>query len=187
MEYRLAADDKDKSAPFKAGPPESYPKHQTISNITIAAVPYSTEQEAKSAFGKVNPNDYGVLPVLLVVKNGSDKAVKLDEILPEYVGADRSRIEPTPARELPYIKGPKRPSNIPNPLPKFGSKKHPLAAIEIESRAFAARMLPPGETASGFVYYQTHYRDGSMVYLTGLKEAATGKELFYFELPLERQ
>jgi len=55
----------------------------------------------------------------------------------------------------------------------------------IGERAFAARMLPPGDSASGFVYFQTGHRNGSRLYLTGLRDAATNTELFYFEIPLE--
>ena len=52
-------------------------------------------------------------------------------------------------------------------------------------RAFAAKMLPPGQTASGFFYFQTGLQRGATLYLNGLSEAATGKEILYFELPLQ--
>ena len=55
---------------------------------------------------------------------------------------------------------------------------------EIEGRAMSAKILPPGESASGFFYFQTIMQPGSMIYLNGLYEAASGKEIFYFELPL---
>ena len=42
------------------------------------------------------------------------------------------------------------------------------------------------ETASGFFYFRTPFREGSTLYLTGLREAQTGKELFYFEILLEK-
>ena len=45
-------------------------------------------------------------------------------------------------------------------------------------------MLPPGQTASGFFYFQTGLQRGATLYLNGLSEAATGKEILYFELPL---
>jgi hypothetical protein len=46
-------------------------------------------------------------------------------------------------------------------------------------------MLPAGESASGCFYFQTRFRGGSTLFLSGLRQAASGKELFYFELPLE--
>ena len=45
-------------------------------------------------------------------------------------------------------------------------------------------MLPPGQSASGFFYFQTGLQRGATIYLSGLAEAATGKELFFFEIPL---
>jgi hypothetical protein len=65
------------------------------------------------------------------------------------------------------------------------TKKNPLDAWEIEGRALAAQMLPPGQSASGFCYFQTALQHDATLYLNGLYEAATGKQIFYFELPLQ--
>jgi hypothetical protein len=35
------------------------------------------------------------------------------------------------------------------------------------------------------VYFRTGHRSGSNLYVTGLREAGSGKELFFFEIPLE--
>jgi hypothetical protein len=95
-------------------------------------------------------------------------------------------VEATPARDVRYLRGPNRPGVITGPSgkPKILSKKNPLDAWEIEGRAFAAQTLPAGQSASGFFYFQTGLQRGATVYLSGLTEAATGKELFYFEIPL---
>jgi hypothetical protein len=46
-------------------------------------------------------------------------------------------------------------------------------------------MLAPGETASGFVYFNTDVTSAAAsLYITGLQNAATGKDLYYFEIPL---
>ena len=61
---------------------------------------------------------------------------------------------------------------------------------EIEVREFNAPILPPGSSASGFFYYDTGTEQsptaGASVYLTGLRNLATGRELFYFEIPLDK-
>ena len=72
----VAAADKDK-ARFTPGPASSYPTHQTLDKITIAAVPYLTDAETATAFGKLNPNKYGVLPVLVILENETGKALRL--------------------------------------------------------------------------------------------------------------
>jgi hypothetical protein len=73
----------------------------------------------------------------------------------------------------------------PGGKPKILAKKNPLDAWEIEGRAFAAKMLPAGQSASGFLYFRTGLQRGATIYLNGLTEAATGKELFYFEISLQ--
>jgi hypothetical protein len=48
-------------------------------------------------------------------------------------------------------------------------------------------MLPPNESASGIFYFRAFYRSGSILYLQGVREASGGRELFYFEIPLDKQ
>ncbi len=45
-------------------------------------------------------------------------------------------------------------------------------------------MLPAGESAHGFFYFQAIHKPGAKLYVTGLREAATNNDLFYFEIPL---
>src|SRR6516164_7010003 len=71
------AGDKDK-APFTSAPASSYPGHQTLDKITIAAVPFTTDEQTSSAFGKVRPYKYGILPVLVVIQNDTGKALRLN-------------------------------------------------------------------------------------------------------------
>ena len=178
----------DKEAPFRPAPAASYKNHQTNAQVTIGVEPYDGGEKLKAAFGKLNPYDYGILPVLVVIQNDSGKTIRLDRIQAEYIGPGHSRVEATPARDVRYLRGPDRPKMIPGPTGqvKIGKgKKNPLDAWEIEGRAFSAQMLPAGQSASGFFYFQTGLQTGSTVYLNGLTEAGTGKELFYFEIPLQ--
>ena len=181
-------DDKDK-ARFSAGPASSYPSHQTMDNITIAAIPCVGEEQTRQAFGKVNPYQHGVLPVLLVFENGTGNALRL-ELHAELVDPGGRHIDATPPNDVVYldvnVKRPKMPGTTPypNPFPKR-DKKGPLNTWEIEGRAFAPKLLPPGESANGFFYFQSVLVPGSRLYLTGIKDAASGKDFFYFEVPLE--
>jgi len=180
----LAVDrDKTKFAPPELGSLET---KQTIGAVTVGAVAYDRESLASAAFGKVNPYEHGVLPVLVVIRNDSKETLRLEGMAAEYHDKDRRSVNATPASEVPYIEPPKRPTFGGPQIPGINrKKKNPLAAQEIETRAFSARMLPPGESAHGFFYFRTGHRSGSTVYLKGLQEASSGKELFYFEVPLE--
>ena len=61
-----------------------------------------------------------------------------------------------------------------------------LNGWELQGRAFAAKMLPPHQSAHGFFYFNTAHFRASQLYITGIREAATGKELFYYEIPLAK-
>jgi hypothetical protein len=88
-----------------------------------------------------------------------------------------------------YISGPSAPNVHAGPVPQLPThvsrSKSPLGEWQIEGRAFAAHMLAPKDSASGFFYFRATWQSGSTLYLTGLREPASGKELFYFEVPLD--
>jgi hypothetical protein len=184
-----SAADKDKDRQkFAPGPVTDYPSRQTTDNVTVAAEPFETAAKAKLAFGKIDPNQHGVLPVLIVIRNDKDETLSLERIEVEFVTPDRERVDATPPADVRYIGSRGRPGvyspPVPGMPPRVGRRKNPLDVWEIEGRAFAAKMLPAKESAGGFVYFQAPYRKGSTVLVKGLREASTGKELFYFEIPL---
>jgi hypothetical protein len=183
-----AGDDKDKDR-FAPGAASSYKGSKTAENIAMAAVPFVSEEQVRSAFGKVDPNHYGVLPVLVILENGTGKALKLN-VEADYVGPDGKHVEPTPPSDVTFIggsgKAPRMPGTSPYPFPRK-EKKSPLNIWEIEGHAFTAKLLPLGEKVYGFVYFQTDYKPGSTLFITGVSDASTGKEYLYFEVPLEKQ
>jgi len=173
---------------FTPGPAASYESHQTSEKITIGVAAYVSDEENRPVFGKHNPYTYGVLPVLVVIQNDGNKTIRVDPLELVLVSPNHDRVDPTPAKDVRFLTGPSRPSTAPSPIPtgmpKIGGHKNPLDTWEIEGRAFAAKMLPPGQSASGFVYFQSGFQRGSSLYLSGLREADSGKELLYFEIPL---
>jgi hypothetical protein len=173
------------SQPFRPAPAASYEHRQTQAGLTIAAEPYNTPDQEKTAFGKLDLYEYGVLPVLIVMQNDSGQAIRLENLKVEYVGPTGNHVDATAASDVRFLRGPSAPSSVPSPLHIPRGKKNPLDAWEVEGRAFVAKILPAGNSASGFFYFQTGLQRGSEIYLSGLTQAATGKELFYFEIPLK--
>jgi hypothetical protein len=88
---------------------------------------------------------------------------------------------------VPFVEPPKRPTFGGPQIPGITNrkKKNPLQTPEIETRAFSAKMLPPGESAYGFFYFRTLHKSGANIYVTGMREASSGKDLFYFDFPLD--
>jgi hypothetical protein len=178
--------DKDKT---KFAPPEldSVPTKLTVGEVTIGGVTYDRPSLAEAAFGKLDPYEHGILPILVLIRNNTKQAIRLDAMKVEYRDRDHRSVDATPAAEVPFVEPPKRPTfGGPTTIPGLGrKKKNPLRAVEIETRAFSAKMLPPGESAHGFFYFRTTHKSGASLYVTGLREAATGKDLFYFDIPLD--
>ena len=177
----------DKEKRLTVGKADSYPTKQAQGQVTVAAIPYVNDDELKEAFGKANPYKFGILPVMVVIQNDSNKALRID-LKTEYVDSQGRHIDAIAAQDVGYEgKAPSRPrmpGTTPIPLPK---KKNPmLSSWEIVGRAFSARMVPAGESVSGFVYFHTELQQGAQLYLNGLSEAQSGKELFYFEIPLTK-
>src|SRR5262245_14017352 len=110
----------DKETPFKAAPAASYANKLSDAGVTIGVEPYSSTsvEKLKLAFGKLDPNEYGVLPVLVVIQNDSDKSIKLDHLRARYNGRGDNRVDAIPAREVRYLKGPQRPKVLTGPAGK---------------------------------------------------------------------
>ncbi len=175
------ADKKDEG--FRPGPASSYSNRQKMAGIVAAAVPYITSEQSKQAFDKVHPYEHGALPILFLIENTTSHTIDLKRMRAVYIDASRNKLSAIPANEVKFLKAPEQPKPNVSGLPKF-KKKNPLAAVEIEGRAFAAKMLPPGESAHGFFYYPTDHRAGALLYVSGMIDATTGEELFYMEIPL---
>lgn len=178
-----AADDK----PFQALAASEY-AHQTVQQVTVGAKPYDTQDLTTEAFGKkADLLKYGVFPVLLVIENKRADSLDLRQLEVSLVGVDGRHVTAISPDELPFLakNGKRRPSTpsvaLPVPLPK---KKNPLSDDAIVARAFVAKMLPAGDSASGFFYFEARPERGDTIYLNGLREARSGKEIMYFEFPL---
>jgi len=171
---------------FHVGAANDY-AHQTADQVTVGAKSYDTEELTAEAFGKkTDLLRYGVLPVLVVIENKRQKTLDLRYLEVNLVAADGRHAAAVAPEDLFVLgrsqKTPKI-NPVPNPLPK---KKNPLNAPQIVERAFAARMLPPGDSASGFFYFEAKPEPGDKLYLNGLRETPSGQEIMYFEFGLEK-
>jgi hypothetical protein len=180
------AADKDAAA-FHPKPAAEYSNSTRQEGLRVAAEAYLTTEQTKPPFGKLNPNVHGVLPILVVMQNEGKHALKFDAMKVEYIDPHKNHLMNIPAQELPYLKPPERPTVQARPIPPIfqRKKKNELTAIELDQRSWGAKMLPPGESANGFFYFQAVHEPGATLYITGIRNAATGQELFYFEIPLD--
>jgi hypothetical protein len=161
---------------------------QTSEQVTIGADPFNTPAKAKTAFEKLDPNQYGVLPVLVVIENDSKATLDVTRLQAQYKEPGHPAIVYTPASEVKFLHDVRPPGYTGTPTGGtmvLKSKKNPLDVWQIEGHAFSAKMIPPGQTASGFFYFQADLKPGATVNIDGLTQAPGGKALFFFEVPLE--
>jgi hypothetical protein len=177
----------DKETPFRAPAAVSMDHRQANGAVTIGADPYVSGDKVKVAFGKQEPYQYGMLPVLVVIQNDGKDSIKLDQLKAEYVSPRGDRVVATPAKDVRYSRGADRPGIVTGPKGPLPArmKKNPLDNPAIEVHALSAPLVLPGHSASGFLYFQTGLQTGATIYLTGLSEAGSGKELLYFEIALQ--
>ncbi len=187
----LGAPGSDDKKPFQAGKADDY-AHQMSEQVLVGAKAFDNVDLVADAFGKkVDLLKYGVLPVLVVVQNKREKSIDLRDIEVSLVASDGRHVDAISPDDVAFLakngrrrpKGPGEGLPIPIPLP---AKKNPLAAPEITGRAFAAGMLPPGDSVSGFFYFEAQAEVGDSLYVSGMKDARSRKEILYFEFPLKK-
>lgn len=173
------------SAQWRPGKAKDY-SNQANENVVIGVKQFSNPDDVAAAFGpKVNFARYGFLPVLVVIENHRSQTLDLKDLEVELVAPNGNHVKPVPADEVPLVARPgERPGTkkLPFPTPK---KKQPLTGSSLEERAFAAKLIPAGDSASGFYYFEAPADPDLTLYLNGFKERPSGHELFYFEIGLK--
>jgi hypothetical protein len=122
------------------GPTESYPSRQTQEKVTIAVQPFDTQEKTRLAFDKVDPNRYGILPVLVIIRNDGPDTLMLEGLRVEYITESRQKVEAIPSREVAKVNAPGRPRMPGGPLPTQiprSSEKNPLTNWAIRPRICA--------------------------------------------------
>jgi len=182
----------------KAFHANTYPAHEAHDNekVSIAADPY--DMPDKAAIFVVNYKNADLLPVQFIVSNDGDQAVSLMDMEVVLITADRSKIPPATVDDLYRRLGKQtrrgdEPARNPLPIPLPRQKVKPTvsreAQAEIESMQFLAKAVEPRSLQSGFLIFDVQgIRNplaGAHLYIRGLRDQK-GKELFYFEIPMEK-
>jgi len=189
-----AAGDKPSATLQRATHAKTYPAHETHDDegVSIAIDPFDMPDKTASFRVKYKENDF--LPVRLIVSNDSDKTVMLDDLKIYYVTVDRKKLEPASSDDLyrrlartGYI--PEKKPPVPLPLPRKNKPSVPKESMmEIDSMQFSPVPVTAHSTNGGFLFFDISGIEtpegGAHVYLSGIK--INGKELFYFDIPLEK-
>lgn len=174
---------------------KTYPIHEAHDDesLVIALDPYDTPE--KAAIFKVKYREYGFLPIRLIVSNDGSKPLMLDDLKVQYVTAHRDKLEPATKEDV--VRRIAHPENLTKQptvrLPIPGPRKPPAAVSkdalgEVDSALFVPVPVSPNSTNSGFLFFDVsdleHPEAGAHLYISGIR--AGTKELFYFDIPLEK-
>ena len=179
--------------PPRAEAAATYPAHETHEGeaVTIAIDPYDTPE--KTAIFKIKYRDIDFLPIRLIITNDGNTPIMLDGLKIQYVTAARDKLQPATKEDIvrriahPEKAGTRTPMPFPIPHKKGETIKQDQRE-EVESAAFVYFPVTPHSTYSGFLFFDVRdirdFKEGAHVYLSGLK--AGTKELFYFDIPMEK-
>lgn len=180
---------------FRPKTADKYPSKQKQDGLIVAAKAFVSEKDQKSAFGKVRPRQYGIVPMLLVISNSGTHSFSLESLQVRLITPGREGLEPIRGEDLAAL-NPKghQPTRRTIPgvpgLNRTRVKKGPLDRPEITRHEFRAPIVAPKSTASGFFFYQMgtdSSLEGASAYISGIVNISTGRELFYFEIPLNKR
>jgi len=182
-------------APPPAGVATSYRAfdQHPAEQVAIAADPYNTPD--KASIFRFKYLQYGFMPIRIIVTNNGDKPISLIDARINLITAAGDKIPAATPEEVERRIGVKRPDGgykLPGPLPRIGNKsgtKNKDVDEDFHTFEYAAVAVEAHTTRAGFLFYDV---DGLANPLEGAKlnlrmlRNAEGKELFYFEIPLDK-
>jgi hypothetical protein len=178
-----------------AQPAKTYPAHDEhpTEGVAIALDPYDMADKAN--IFSVHYSEQGFLPIFLIVTNDGDQPVELSGMKAQLVTANRTKLSPATADDVyrrlsrPSANTSPSPSPLPFPRKKVKGTVSRQAQEEIQNAQFGARAVEPHTTQAGFLFFDVSGIStplaGAHFYLTGVRDAS-GNELMYFEIPLEK-
>ncbi len=179
--------------PPKAADANTYPLKDAHPNEKVTAALDVYNSAPKDDIFVTHYNQEGILPVFLVITNDGEQPIKLKQLRAQLVTAGRAKLEALEVedvfRRVAHIQGSSNPQTI-GPITLPGGSKNKKAQQQLDeiTRAhFAAEMVPPHVTESGFLFFDVESIQqpvaGAHLYLTGVLDSR-GNELMYFEIPL---
>ena len=183
--------------PPPAAHAKTYPAHEAHNDekVSIAIDPFDLPDKAK--IFKINYQEKGFLPVRVIISNDSETAIMLDDLKIEFVTVRRDKLEPATSddvyRKVIHLKRNPSAQRVPLPIPiprskDAVSKDAKEAMAELDAAQFTPMPVEPHSLRSGFLFFDISGLDtpeaGAHIYFSGLR--AGRKELFYFDIPLEK-
>ena len=177
----------------------SLPRDQH-SGLTVSVDPYTESARAKEKFGKATPNEVGILPVEVFMRNDTDQplrlnleTVQLEVTLRSGTRQEVDWLRPEEvANMIAHPTGSAAPQKPRLPLPiQIGDKKAEKLAAILRPLTLDADVIPPQATIHGFLYFnvsnEMSLANSSSLYVPDVANAISNEPLVFFEVPLRNR
>ncbi|MFZ0428781.1 MAG: hypothetical protein WAO20_11745 [Acidobacteriota bacterium] len=172
---------------YEVRAPVEYSAHQAFQNLVVGAYPCNTQAKANELFDTDKLIEKGLMPVLIVVQNDGVFPVQIYERDIFLIDQEGHRNQPIPYTDvLLEINSKKSKSNMPNikDLQKLVKRE---MLLDFEHKAFGEKMIAPGSTDHGVVFYRLPADgklEGCRMYLPEIVNVTNNERLMFFEFDL---
>lgn len=166
----------------------SYAAHQESQGIVVGADAYESSERAQTLFDNDKFEKKGILPVLIVVDNNSEFAVRLHEEDIFLIDPDGYRYSTIPYAEVLLRLVLKKPPSA------YSTKKEILIrrvrnkdmVADFEKKSFGEKFVGPHSSDYGVIFFETPDDDlaAMRLYLPEIYNASQGEPLVFFEFKL---
>ncbi len=176
---------------FKPKPAKEYAAFQDFQNVVLAASPRLTEEGIMELFDTKKLLERKIMPVVLVVENNNDFAIRLHESEIYLVDHDGARVKAIPFPEvLLKISGKRgvsgsstRPDIL---LRQIGDRK---MIEDFEHKSFGEKLVAPHDSDYGVIFFpipDDGSLAGSRLYIPEVYNITKDEPLMFFEFELAK-
>ena len=166
-------------------PAGEYPSHQSLQKVVIGARAFDTEAEILSVFDTKKLYQKQIMPVLVVIENNSDFAIRLSasDIYLSDDGVNR--------RSIPYAKvlldiaKKKKGAYSSHEDILLRNIKNKNMVADFERKSFGEKLIPPYGSDFGIVFFELiQLNAGTRIYIPNITNLETQEYLMFFEFDL---
>ena len=166
-------------------PAGEYPSHQSLQKVVIGARAFDTEAEILSVFDTKKLYQKQIMPVLVVIENNSDFAIRLSasDIYLSDDGVNR--------RSIPYAKvlldiaKKKKGAYSSHDDILLRNIKNKNMVADFERKSFGEKLIPPYGSDFGIVFFELiQLNAGTRIYIPNITNLETQEYLMFFEFDL---
>lgn len=168
-------------------PALEYPAHQESQSVTIAVRPCLTEAEILDILDTKKLYERRIMPVIVVIENRNDFAVRIDENDIFLIKPDGSTMPTLELQEVLLR------VSLKKPLSSYSTREDILLSqsvktdirADFERKSFGEKLVAPHDSDYGVVFFDMpEEASGHRVFIPEIRNMRDGEKLMFFEFSL---